>query len=97
MFVSLQLSIMCSGYMVVDEAMLRKKIQDLQHYRRLGLSTAADIDKYESDLLKRVCISFLIQNHIDLPPLDTSESWTSRVSRVGQNTVPLRRAPVVWA
>ncbi|KAJ7489951.1 hypothetical protein B0H11DRAFT_2156758 [Mycena galericulata] len=31
---------------VLYEAMLRKKIQDLQQYRRLGLSTAADIDKY---------------------------------------------------
>jgi transcriptional adapter 2-alpha len=34
--------------------MLRKKIQDLQQYRRLGLSTAADIDKYLNDLAKRV-------------------------------------------
>ncbi|RDB25100.1 Transcriptional adapter 2 [Hypsizygus marmoreus] len=35
------------------EAMLRKKIIDLQSYRRLGLTTAADIDKYEADLAKR--------------------------------------------
>ncbi|KAJ7715942.1 hypothetical protein DFH07DRAFT_862497 [Mycena maculata] len=41
---------------VLYEAMLRKKIQDLQQYRRLGLSTAADIDKYLNDLAKRTQI-----------------------------------------
>ncbi|KJA20037.1 hypothetical protein HYPSUDRAFT_43652 [Hypholoma sublateritium FD-334 SS-4] len=35
------------------EALLRKRIQELQQYRRLGLSTSADIEKYESDLAKR--------------------------------------------
>ncbi|KIM78832.1 hypothetical protein PILCRDRAFT_823942 [Piloderma croceum F 1598] len=35
------------------ESMLRKKIQELQHYRRMGLTTAADIDKYESDIVRR--------------------------------------------
>ncbi|KAJ7599264.1 hypothetical protein C8J56DRAFT_916247 [Mycena floridula] len=35
------------------EALLRKRIQELQQYRRLGLVNAADIDKYELDLLKR--------------------------------------------
>jgi transcriptional adapter 2-alpha len=34
--------------------MLRKRIQDLQHYRRMGLTTAADIEKYENDIVKRV-------------------------------------------
>jgi hypothetical protein len=34
--------------------MLRKKIQELQHYRRMGLTTAADIDKFENDVVKRV-------------------------------------------
>ncbi|KAJ6455841.1 hypothetical protein C8R45DRAFT_1035885 [Mycena sanguinolenta] len=38
---------------ILYEAMLRKKIQDLQQYRRLGLSTAADIDKYLNDVAKR--------------------------------------------
>ncbi|KAF7338508.1 Transcriptional adapter 2 [Mycena venus] len=38
---------------ILYEAMLRKKIQELQQYRRLGLSTAADIDKYMNDLAKR--------------------------------------------
>lgn len=36
--------------------MLRRKIQDLQHYRRLGLTTPADIERYDSDLAKRVRI-----------------------------------------
>ena len=36
------------------EATLRKRIQELQHYRRMGLTNAADIDRYEQDLIKRV-------------------------------------------
>ncbi|GJE90024.1 SWIRM-domain-containing protein [Phanerochaete sordida] len=35
------------------EAMLRKRIAELQHYRRMGLTNAADIEKYEVDLVKR--------------------------------------------
>ncbi|KAF9482230.1 SWIRM-domain-containing protein [Pholiota conissans] len=35
------------------EALLRKRIQELQAYRRHGLSTSADIEKYEADLAKR--------------------------------------------
>ncbi|KAF9818139.1 hypothetical protein IEO21_02981 [Rhodonia placenta] len=38
---------------ILYEAMLRKRIQELQHYRRMGLTTAADIEKYEADVLKR--------------------------------------------
>ncbi|KAF9010640.1 hypothetical protein BDQ17DRAFT_1346596 [Cyathus striatus] len=38
---------------ILYEAILRKRIQELQHYRRLGLSTPADIEKYEVDLAKR--------------------------------------------
>jgi transcriptional adapter 2-alpha len=34
--------------------MLRKRIQELQLYRRMGLTTVADIDKYEQDCDKRV-------------------------------------------
>lgn len=37
-----------------DEAMLRKRIQELQTYRRLGLRSAGDIEKYDADLAKRV-------------------------------------------
>ncbi|OBZ71060.1 Transcriptional adapter ADA2 [Grifola frondosa] len=35
------------------ESILRKRIQELQHYRRMGLRTAADIEKYEADVIKR--------------------------------------------
>ncbi|PSR70980.1 hypothetical protein PHLCEN_2v13156 [Hermanssonia centrifuga] len=35
------------------EAILRKRIQELQHYRRMGLTTPADIDKYDMDVIKR--------------------------------------------
>lgn len=38
---------------LTDEAMLRKQIQELQSYRRLGLQTVADIDKYQVDLNNR--------------------------------------------
>lgn len=34
--------------------MLRKRIAELQHYRRMGLTNAADIEKYETDVIKRV-------------------------------------------
>jgi transcriptional adapter 2-alpha len=34
--------------------MLRKRIQELQTYRRLGLRSAGDIEKYDADLAKRV-------------------------------------------
>jgi len=37
-----------------DEAMLRKRIQELQTYRRLGLRSAGDIEKYDADVAKRV-------------------------------------------
>lgn len=39
---------------IIYEAVLRKRIQELQHYRRMGLTTAADIDKYEHDTIRRV-------------------------------------------
>ena len=34
--------------------MLRKRIQELQTYRRLGLRSAGDIEKYDADLARRV-------------------------------------------
>lgn len=42
--------------------MLRKRIQELQHYRRMGLTSAADIDKYEQDVVKRVCYTWIWNN-----------------------------------
>ena len=41
-----------------DESMLRRRIQELQHYRRLGLTSSADVEKYESDLYHRVRTGF---------------------------------------
>ncbi|KAH9948626.1 hypothetical protein B0H21DRAFT_689706 [Amylocystis lapponica] len=38
---------------ILYEALLRKRIQELQHYRRMGLTTAADIEKYDADVIKR--------------------------------------------
>ncbi|KAG6844382.1 hypothetical protein H0H87_007286 [Tephrocybe sp. NHM501043] len=38
---------------ILYEALLRKRISELQTYRRLGLTSAADIDKYDADLAKR--------------------------------------------
>ncbi|KAI6157941.1 hypothetical protein BKA82DRAFT_996238 [Pisolithus tinctorius] len=38
---------------ILYEAVLRKRIQELHHYRRMGLTTAADIDKYEHDTIRR--------------------------------------------
>ena len=38
----------------LDEAMLRKRIAELQGYRKVGLTTAADIKKWEEDFIKRV-------------------------------------------
>jgi hypothetical protein len=38
--------------------MLRRRIQELQHYRRLGLTSSADIEKYENELYHRVRSQF---------------------------------------
>lgn len=64
---------------VIDEAVLRKRISELQAYRRLGLCTASDIDKYEHDLAKRVrklADSSIICPHICV---DTSQGRSSRL------------------
>ena len=75
----------CSSLSVV-EAMLRKRIQDLQHYRRMGLTTAADIDKYENDIFKRVCpiviadIVCCMENNTTIVIADPSEiQYVSRL------------------
>ncbi|KAI8993956.1 hypothetical protein BD414DRAFT_436331 [Trametes punicea] len=41
---------------ILYEHMLRKRIQELQHYRRMGLRTPADIEKYEADVAKRAAV-----------------------------------------
>ncbi|KAH8824586.1 hypothetical protein DL96DRAFT_213457 [Flagelloscypha sp. PMI_526] len=38
---------------ILYEHILRQKIQQLQNYRKLGLVTNADIERYDADLLKR--------------------------------------------
>lgn len=40
--------------------MLRKRIQELQAYRRLGLRSAGDIEKYDADLAKRVYPALIV-------------------------------------
>ncbi|KAF8530496.1 hypothetical protein BU17DRAFT_36297 [Hysterangium stoloniferum] len=35
------------------ESALRRRIQELQHYRRLGISTSAEVEKYETELYQR--------------------------------------------
>src|ERR1700749_1950792 len=37
-----------------DEATLRRRIAILQAYRRMGLTSLADAEKYEADIVKRV-------------------------------------------
>jgi transcriptional adapter 2-alpha len=56
----LALSHQWSSVLSLDEALLRKRIQELQQYRRFGLSTSADIEKYDLDLAKRVCSPILL-------------------------------------
>lgn len=41
-----------------DEAALRKRIADLQEYRRVGITTLAESEKYERDKAQRVRLSF---------------------------------------
>lgn len=40
-----------------DEQALRKHISDLQEYRQAGLTTFAEVDKYEKEKSQRVCQS----------------------------------------
>ena len=50
---------------MLDEAILRERIQELQYYRRMGLTTAGDIDKFEMDCILRVRIrSFSMWSHL---------------------------------
>jgi hypothetical protein len=58
-FVRDDLHLVSSTDRPIDEAMLRKRIGELQQYRKLGLTTAADIKKSEEDLYKRVRFAYL--------------------------------------
>ncbi|KAL1742200.1 hypothetical protein HDZ31DRAFT_43748 [Schizophyllum fasciatum] len=48
---------------ILYEALLRKRIQDLQNYRRLGLQTTADIERYDIDLAKRAASAKAATSH----------------------------------
>lgn len=39
---------------LTDEVSLRKRIQELQEYRRMGITTLAEAEKYEKDKVARV-------------------------------------------
>lgn len=45
-----------SHFVIAGEAVLRKRIQELQHYRKMGLRTVADIERYDADVARRVRI-----------------------------------------
>ncbi|PAV18449.1 transcriptional adapter 2 [Pyrrhoderma noxium] len=55
---------------ILLETVLRKRIQELQHYRRMGLRTPADIERYELDLQKRAqakaTLATTSHNHLNL-------------------------------
>ncbi|OCH88639.1 SWIRM-domain-containing protein [Obba rivulosa] len=71
---------------ILYESLLRKRIQDLQHYRRMGLTTAADIDKYDADVAKRAqAKTSLTRDYY------SSERLQSRVGSGRQSSVPDQR------
>lgn len=52
-----------------DEIALRRRITELQEYRKMGLTTAAEAERYERDKSQRVCFSFAsIEPRADLLP-----------------------------
>jgi hypothetical protein len=87
-----------------DEAMLRKRIGELQQFRKLGLTTAADIKKWEDDLYKRVSFAYLtppcfnFTTHGELSDSGKGKH-VSRSLFVGETpTTPgCQRTPVSWA
>ncbi|KAG2016288.1 transcription coactivator [Coprinopsis cinerea AmutBmut pab1-1] len=74
------------------EAMLRKRIQELQHYRRLGLCNAADIDKYETDLIKRTQIK-AARDYIVVDSSRRREGSREPTPRLASGTGPPVRKP----
>lgn len=59
---------------------MRKRIQELQTYRRLGLRSAGDIEKYDADLAKRVSL-VPIFSRFDLPELFPKAHARATVTR----------------
>jgi hypothetical protein len=71
--------------------MLRKRIQELQTYRRLGLRSAGDIEKYDADLAKKV-------HPAPVFPESDSPDFPSRGAREGDcgARLHLRTDPAQW-
>jgi len=63
--------------------MLRKRIQELQTYRRLGLRSAGDIEKYDADLAKRVSLALPSFFGFDLPDFFPKTQTRATVARDG--------------
>ena len=61
--------------------MLRKRIQELQTYRRLGLRSAGDIEKYDADLAKRVHLALSSVSVFDLPDFFPKAHTRATVAR----------------
>ncbi|KAF7310540.1 Transcriptional adapter 2 [Mycena chlorophos] len=86
---------------ILYEHILRKKIQDLQQYRRLGLSTAADIEKHTNDVAKRTQLKANPREYYDknrrqssVPSIDDDMEVTPKPETVinGRKRAPLNLA-----
>lgn len=78
------------------EAILRKRIQELQQYRRLGLCTPADIEKYDNDLIKRQTQAKAARDYsVDRRREEDRKSRepTPRVGGPGSGGQPIRKNP----
>ncbi|TDL26026.1 hypothetical protein BD410DRAFT_825937 [Rickenella mellea] len=65
---------------IIYESALRKRIQELQHYRRMGLTTAAEIEKYEADVVKRAQVRASIAQGYPIEKLPLIRVASSRGS-----------------
>lgn len=71
----------------VDEQLLRKRIAELQDYRRLGILTASDASRYEKMRVERVSFTFdtcSLARHV----IDTFDG--NRWQAIGRRTVAFR-------
>ncbi|KAJ2919939.1 hypothetical protein MD484_g411, partial [Candolleomyces efflorescens] len=77
------------------EAILRKKITELQNYRRLGLSTPADIERYILDSAKRQTAKATYSSDRRHPVAGNSREPTPRlpISSSAGTGPPARKAP----
>ncbi|TFK19314.1 SWIRM-domain-containing protein [Coprinopsis marcescibilis] len=76
------------------ETILRKRIQELQQYRRLGLCSAADIEKYDRDLEKRKQTAKVARDYgADRRQAGSREPTPRPGGVVSANGQPARRPP----